>query len=175
MDPAEYLAFVPLLFYGIALADLLGQWRRFFDRNYFYFPYFLTTIIFTEAGVWNVYQYLEVVSRLEGVSYAQYWLYLVQPIIFLLTVSALTPESEIKDTESYFKERLSLVYGLLAIFIFSHFFSGFSSIIAVSLLNYTRIILAALSVIIAFIKRIWLIYLMAVVWFFSLLVRITYS
>jgi hypothetical protein len=29
MDPAEDLAFVPLLFYGIALAELLGQWRRF--------------------------------------------------------------------------------------------------------------------------------------------------
>ena len=93
MDPAEYLAFVPLLIYGIALADLLGQWRRFFDKDYFYFPYFLTTIIFTEAAVWNVYKYLEVVTNLEGVSYAQYWAYLVQPVLFLITVSALTPES----------------------------------------------------------------------------------
>jgi hypothetical protein len=29
MEAPEYLAFIPLLFYGIALADLLGQWRRF--------------------------------------------------------------------------------------------------------------------------------------------------
>ena len=53
MEAPEYLAFIPLLFYGIALADLLGQWRRFFDGDYFYLPYFLTTLIFTEVAIWN--------------------------------------------------------------------------------------------------------------------------
>ena len=175
MDPAEYLAFVPLLFYGIALADLLGQWRRFFDKDYFYFPYFLTTIIFTEAAVWNVYRYLEVVSHLEGVRYAQYWLYLVQPILFLLTVSALTPESEREDTERYFKQRFSLVYALAAIFVLSHFLSGFGSIIPLTNLRYTRIILIVLSVLIALTRRIGLIYVLAGVWFVSLLLRIMYN
>ena len=111
MDPAEYLAFVPLLFYGIALADLLGQWRRFFDRSYFYFPYFFTTIMFTESAIWNVYQYLDIVAILDGVRYAQYWLYLIQPIIFLITVSALTPESNILDTKGHFQEKIPLIYG----------------------------------------------------------------
>ncbi len=175
MEPAEYLAFVPLLFYGIALADLLGQWRRFFDKDFFYFPYFLTTIIFTEVAVWNVYRYLEVVSYLEDVRYAQYWLYLVQPILFLLTVSALTPESENQDTERYFKERFSLVYGLVAIFVSSHFLSGFGSMISLTYMTYTRIVIIALSVVIALTKRIWLIYVTAVVWFVSLLLRMMYS
>jgi hypothetical protein len=30
MDASEYLAFLPLLLYGIALADLFSQWKRFF-------------------------------------------------------------------------------------------------------------------------------------------------
>ena len=64
MEASEYLAFIPLLIYGIALADLLGQWRRFFDRDYFYLPYFLTTLIFTENAIWSVYGYLEVTSHL---------------------------------------------------------------------------------------------------------------
>lgn len=172
MDPAEYLTFVPLLFYGIALADLLGQWRRFFDRDYFYFPYFLTTIIFTEASVWNVYQYLEVVSHLEGIRYAQYWLYLIQPMLLLLTVSALTPESENSDTKGYFQERLSLVYGLAAIFVSSHFLSGFASMTPVT---YMRVVLITLSFMIALTKKIWLIYLTAVVWFIGLLLRMIYN
>ena len=172
MDPAEYLAFVPLLFYGMALADLLGQWRRFFDRNYFYFPYFLTTIIFTEAAVWNVYQYLEVVLYLEGIRYARYWLYLIQPIILLLTVSALTPDSDNQDTKRYFQERFSLVYGLAALFVFSHFLSGFTSLLT---LTYTRIALLLLSIAIAVTKKIWLIYLTGVIWFLSFLLRIIYS
>ena len=175
MDPAEYLAFVPLLFYGIALADLLGQWRRFFDKDYFYLPYFLTTIIFTEVAVWNVYRYLEVVSHLEDVRYAQYWLYLVQPILFLLTVSALTPEFETQDTKCYFKERFSLVYGLFAIFVASHFLSGFGSMIPLTYMTYTRIIVIGFSVVISLTKRIWLIYVTTVVWFLSLLLRMMYN
>jgi len=54
MDSTEYLAFVPLLLYGIALADLfdlLGQWRRFFDKEYLYWPYFLTTVMVTELAI----------------------------------------------------------------------------------------------------------------------------
>jgi len=31
METTEYLAFVPLLIYGIGLADLLGEWKRLFD------------------------------------------------------------------------------------------------------------------------------------------------
>ncbi len=156
MDPAEYLTFVPLLFYGIALTDLLGQWRRFFDRNYFYLPYFLTTLVFTEVAVWDVYTYLEVVSNLEGVSYRQYWSYLIKPILFLLTVSALTPESDQQDTEGYFKQRLSLVYGLMAVFIASHS------------ITYRRIIAIILCLAIAVSKKLWLIYVVAVVWLLEL-------
>ena len=168
MDPAEYLAFVPLLFYGIALADLLGQWRRFFDRDCFYLPYFVTTIIFTESAVWNVYIYLEVVSHLEGIRYHQYWSYLVQPMLFLLTVSALTPESDNQDTEGYFKQRLSLVYGLMAIFVASHFLAGFGATVPVT---FPRIILIALCIAIVLTKKIWLIYVTTVFWFVGLVGR----
>jgi len=31
MDLTEYMVFLPLLIYGIALADLFSQWKRFFD------------------------------------------------------------------------------------------------------------------------------------------------
>ena len=72
MQPSEYLAFIPLLIYGLALADLLGQWRRFFEREYFYLPYFLVTLIFTEVAIWNVFIYLGVTKQLEGISYFQY-------------------------------------------------------------------------------------------------------
>lgn len=168
MDPSEYLAFVPLLFYGIALADLLGQWRRFFDKAFLYWPYFLTTIMLTEVAVWNVYMYLEVVAHLEGIGYFRYWLYLVQPMIFLITVSALTPEAENQDTEGYFKQRISIVFGLIAAYIASHFLPAFYHSAD---FDYVRMISIAICILIAVTRRTWLVYVMAVVWFLGLFLR----
>lgn len=169
MEAAEYLAFVPLLFYGIALADLLGQWRRFFDREAFYLPYFLTTIVFTELAIWNVYEYLAVVNQLDGVSYLGYWAYLLQPILFLLTVSALTPDSDENDTREYFHERMSLIYLLMACFIASHL---------LTITEYTpanvlpRTFATFLLVAVAATHRLELVYALAVVWFATVVRRL---
>lgn len=167
MDPAEYLAFLPLLFYGIALADLLGQWRRFFDRTYFYLPYVLTTVVFTELAIWNVYGYLAVVHRLDEASYLEYWAYLLQPMLFLLTVSALTPESEESDTEAYFNKRISLIYALMAAFLCSHFLSDPNSSLAVP-----RLVGTVLCIAVAVTRRIEIIYVLLLVWLVGLVRRL---
>ena len=169
MEASEYLAFIPLLIYGIALADLLGQWRRFFDRNYFYLPYFLTPLIFTENAIWSVYGYLEVTSHLEGIKYFQYWAYLLQPMLFLIIVSALTPEPEIKDTETYFKKRMPVVFGLMAVYISSHFIANYG---VMSQLNVVRLLAIVLCIVMAVSRRAWLVYVVTTLWLFSLFARI---
>jgi hypothetical protein len=143
MQPSEYLAFIPLLIYGLALADLLGQWRRFFERDYFYLPYFLTTL--------------------------QYWLYLSQPMLFLITVAALTPEPENKKTEVYFKQRIPIVFGLMALYIGSHLFTSIGSTPALSLV---RLITVLLLVVIAVSRRVWLVYVATILWVISLFARV---
>ena len=168
MEAPEYLAFIPLLIYGIALADLLGQWRRFFDGDYFYLPYFLTTLIFTEVAIWNVFIYLEVVGRLEDIHYFQYWAYLLQPMLFLVIVSALTPEPENKNTELYFKKRMPVVFGLMAIYIFSHLFANFGSTTPITAV---RVVAIALCVVTAVVRRVWLVYAVTIVWVISLFAR----
>lgn len=168
MDAAEYLAFIPLLIYGIALADLLGQWRRFFDPDYFYLPYFLTTVIFTENAIWSVYIYLEVTSQLEGIGYFQYWSYLLQPMLFLVTVSAFTPESETRDTELYFRRRMPVVFGLMAVYIGSHFVAHYGTFSAI---NVARGLAVVLCIGVAISRRVWLIYVATALWVFSLFAR----
>lgn len=168
MEAPEYLAFIPLLFYGIALADLLGQWRRFFDGDYFYLPYFLTTLIFTEVAIWNVFIYLEVVGHLEDIHYFQYWAYLLQPMLFLVIVSALTPEPENKNTEVYFKKRMPVVFGLMAIYIFSHLFANFGSTAPITAV---RVVAIALCVVTAVVGRVWLVYAVTIIWVISLFAR----
>lgn len=169
MEPSEYLAFIPLLIYGIALADLLGQWRRFFDRDYFYLPYFLTTLIFTEMAIWNVFIYLEVTDRLEGIRYFQYWLYLLQPMLFLIAVSALTPEPENKETEAYFKRRMPIVFGLMALYVGSHLLANYGSM---PILDVVRGIAVVLCVITAASRSVWLVYAATLLWVISLFARV---
>lgn len=168
MDPAEYLVFIPLLIYGIALADLLGTVRCFFDKEYFYLPYFISTLMFTEIAVWNIFIYLDVTSSLVGISYLRYWGYLLQPMIFLLMVSALTPEKENIDTEKHFKQRISVVYGLMALFVASHLFTGIGSFTTIT---YIRIVGAVYCLAIAITRKIWLIYVAVGIWLLSLLGR----
>ena len=33
MSTTEFLAFIPLLIYGLGLTILLGEWKRVFDRK----------------------------------------------------------------------------------------------------------------------------------------------
>jgi uncharacterized membrane protein len=168
MEASEYLAFIPLLIYGIALADLLGQWRRFFDKDYFYLPYFLTTLIFTENAIWSVYGYLEVTSHLEGISYFRYWSHLLQPMLFLVIVSALTPEPEKKDTKTYFIKRMPVVFGLMAVYVGSHFVANYGTM---SSINVVRLFAVILCIVMAFSRRASLVYLVTVLWIFSLFAR----
>lgn len=169
MQPSEYLAFIPLLIYGLALADLLGQWRRFFERDYFYLPYFITTLIFTDVAIWNVFIYLGVTEMLAGIGYFQYWLYLSQPMLFLITVAALTPEPENKETEVYFKQRMPIVFGLMALYIGSHLFTSVGSTPA---LNVVRVITVLLLVSIAASRKVWLVYVASILWVISLFARV---
>ncbi|MDJ0513707.1 MAG: hypothetical protein QNJ62_09720 [Methyloceanibacter sp.] len=168
MEASEYLAFIPLLIYGIALADLLGQWRRFFEPEYFYLPYFLTTIILTESAIWSVYGYLEVTSHLDGIGYFQYWSYLLQPMLFLVTVSALTPETEIRDTQTYFIKRMPVVFGLMAVYIASHLIAHYGTM---SSINVARFLAILLCVVMAVTRKAWLVYVGTALWLFSLFAR----
>ena len=143
--------------------------RRFFDRESFYLPYFLTTVVFTELAIWNVYGYLDVVQQLEEANYRQYLGYLLQPMIFLLTVSALTPELEASDTKAHFQKRVSLIYGLMAAFIGCHLFIGYdqpASRVAV------RLVATVLLIAIAVTRRTAIIYALFVVWTLGLVSRL---
>ena len=68
MDATEYLAFLPLLIYGIALADLFSQWKRLFNPRLLFIPYLLLTIILTETALYNVFVYAKLLDELTGLA-----------------------------------------------------------------------------------------------------------
>jgi hypothetical protein len=168
MNAAEYLSFIPMLLYGIALAELFSQWKRFFEKKYLYWPYVVSTVVFTEIAIWNVYLFLSFADEISTVSYFKYWLFLLQPILFLLMVHALTPDPEIKNTEGYFRKRMPVVFGLMALYIGSHLIPGLDK---VDTLILPRLAVIALSLGIALSRKVFLVYLLGVLWLISLVLR----
>ena len=168
MNTAEFLSFIPMLLYGIALAELFSQWRRFFEKKYLYWPYVVSTVVFTELAIWNIYLFLSFSNDISTANYFQYWLFLLQPILFLLMVHALTPEAEIKNTEGYFKKRMPVVFGLMALYIASHLIPGLDK---VDNMVIPRLVIIALGISIALSKKVFLVYLLGILWFISLFLR----
>ncbi len=70
----NYLYFLPLLLYGIALAELFSQWKRFFNPGQIFLPYLLMTIILTETALYNVFIYAKLIDQLIGLNYFNYLL-----------------------------------------------------------------------------------------------------
>lgn len=168
MSSGEILSFIPSFLYGIALAELFSQWRRFFEKQYRYWPYIITTIVFTEIAIWNVYLFLLQIQDSALMAYHEYWLFLIQPIIFLMLVHAFTPEVELKDTEAYFKKRIPLVFGLTALYFALHLIPAFG---VSTEAMWLRIIGIIICLIIALTRNIKAIYVFAILWLLTLYFR----
>ncbi len=170
MNATDLLSFIPLLLYGIALAELFSQWRRFFEKQYMYWPYVLCTVIFTEMAIYNIYLFFVQLDQTTINGYDQYWSILIQPIIFLLAVHAFTPEVENKDTEGYFKNRISVVFLLIAAYIGSHLIPSATHNMDMSMIL-ARVLAIAVCIAIALSRYVPLVYLLGVIWFASLFLR----
>jgi len=162
MDTTEYLAFIPLLLYGIALADLLSEWKRLFDPEKIYLPYLLITIILTEVSVYNIYIYMDLLDKMHDVTYAGYLMFLVPPFAFLMTVNALTPDKDAKSTEIYLKDRMSVIFFLMAAFVASHFLLAYSE--SIQYVTYYRLVFIAILMATGITKKILFIYILFGCW-----------
>ncbi len=167
MDPAEYLSFLPLLIYGIAIADLLSQWKRLFISKDFFLPYSLLTIVLTEVALYNVFIYVDVVNKLVGLSYFHYLLYLCPPFLFMLATNVFTPDKR-TGTKEYFMRTMPKVFILLALFVSSQFLFNIPDNIYLFSL---RILFVVLILITGMTKKLWLFYVMVALWLFAIFLR----
>lgn len=167
MRTLEYLGFIPLLMYGLGLADLLSQWKRLFDRKEWYLPYTIFTIVLTEIAVYNVFIYFNLLAKLPGQNYYTYLSYLLPPFLFLLTIRAFTPEND-EDTKQHFVKRMPIFFSLLAAFILSHFVFNYEESIY---MHIVRLFVVVILIVVGFTRKMWLVYLIALIWLVSFLFR----
>lgn len=168
MDIVEYLLFIPLLIYGIALSDLFGQWKHFMDSSSWYTPYLITLIMVTEIGVHNVFVFFKFSPELSTTTYFAYWLFLFPPLVFLLMVNCLTHVDDYSNTETFFTARIKPIFLLLAAFISMHFtpFVQFDHQIWLP-----RLLAIILCVVYAFWPKNNIFYTLVTVWLVSIAIR----
>ena len=172
MDVIEYLLFIPLLIYGIALSHLLAQWKHVFDLKSFHGPYLVTVVAFTETAIQNIYHYLEIFTARDDHSYPAYLLALTGPFLFLLSANSLssgtTPDATIDRDE--FRARIPAAYAFMSAFVALHLLPQFRTDSG----NFAlRIPLVLLLIAVAATKKESLIYLIGLFWLAGLVKRLT--
>ena len=167
MVSSEYLAFIPLLIYGIALADLLSQWKRLLKSNQLFIPYLFLTIILTETAIYNVFVYGNLINQLAGQNYSSYLSYLLPPFLFMLTTNIFTPDQD-SDTEEYFMKNMPVFLTIFSLFIASHFLYEFGEstpTIIVRVVGGILVFIAGVS------RKKWIFYTFCTLWVFSQFVK----
>jgi len=171
MDATQYLAFIPLLIYGLGLTTLMSDWKRHFDLKQIYLPYTMLSMVITEVAVYNVFIYIQLIAKFKEQTYLGYLSYLVSPFLFYLAAQVFTPDHG-ANTKEYFVKRMPLFSSLFALLTASHFMNDlveteYSAII--------RIVFIVLTVVVGFSKKPLLSYLVVLVWAISLFIRGTIS
>jgi hypothetical protein len=167
MSTSEYLAFIPLLIYGLGLTNLLGEWKRIIDRNQIFLPYSLMTLFLTEISVYNIFIYQRVIGTLEGLSYLKYLALLITPLLFYLATLVFTPDPG-ANTKEHFIKRMPLFYFLVALWTAGNFISGLEDSLV---MNISRIVFIVIVSLAGYTKKIWLVYVLIFIWLISLLIR----
>jgi hypothetical protein len=172
MDIVEYLLFIPLLIYGIALSELLGQWKRVFDVKNFYGPFLVTVVAFTETAIQNIYHHLEIFNKHKDHSYGSYLLGLAGPFFLLLAANSLSKDDDrdgVIDREE-FRARLPSTYAFMGAFVALHLLPKFRTDDGKFAL---RIPIIVLLFGIAVTKKEWPIYVVGLLWLVGLVMRLT--
>jgi hypothetical protein len=167
MSTTEFLAFIPLLIYGLGLTILLGEWKRIFDRSEIFLPYTLMTLFLTEIAIYNVFIYERLIEQLAGLSYLHYLVFLISPILFYLTVLVFTPEPGDK-TKDHFVDRMPLFCALIALWVACNFFYKLEESMYV---NISRIIFIVVVILCGYTKKIWLTYILILMWIVTMIFR----
>ena len=165
MPGQDYFVILPLLLYGLAIADLVNSWRSFFVSQRRYAPYIITSLLLLEISFWNFYQMHEWMGADTFSSYLSYFKILLPPLVFLLVVAVFTPDSDVIDIKGYFIKQMPIIFGGLAVFTALHFLFDWDKNVVPRMVGIVLLVSTAIW------RKEWMIYLLLVFrvssWFFQ--------
>ncbi len=167
MDVTQYLAFVPLLIYGMSITTLMVDWKRIIDFNQMFIPYSLLSLVLSETAIYNLFVYIRIIAKFKEFEYLSYLLYQIPPTIFYIMVNVFTPDTGF-TTRTYFMNRMRLFYILFALMLASHFLFDHQE---TQYAHFIRIFLIAYVILIAIFRKIWMTYILVGLWILSFISR----
>lgn len=172
MDQIEYLYFIPLLIYGIALSEIFSEYRRLLSSDTHYWPYIILIFMLSETAVYNVYSLYYLHKNLLVNDYLQYWIFLSPPIVFMLTVNSIVLKDEVADIEkikNHFKQRVRYTFSLMAVYIIMHLIPVMST--GSNLENLIRVLYILIILLFVYLKKDWVFYLLVGLYLAALVLK----
>ncbi len=172
-DLGNYLLFIPLLIYGTALSEIIGQWKLALLINKKNFHYLLTILVITEMSVGNIYNYFSFFNRDPSHHYLNYLGYLLPPLLLQATihmypVASSTKEEATSKFDSSFPSIFLVLAGNLAV----HLLPQFSN--PILLFTVIKVLAIAACLLVFFLKHKWTLYTIYAVWAIGLLAKFYY-
>ncbi|HRI78605.1 MAG TPA: hypothetical protein PLR06_03640 [Cyclobacteriaceae bacterium] len=161
MPDKEYYIILPLLLYGLAIADLVSSWRALLKKERRYIPYIITSLLLLEVSFWNFYQLNHWMTDAAFGTYLSYFKTLLQPLTFLLVVAVFTPEEQVEDIKVYYTKNIPIIFGGLAIFVALHFLFEIEQNVI------PRLAAIALLIVVAVTRQLWPIYILLLIRVYS--------
>ena len=158
MSEKEYYLILPLLIYGIGIAELVSSWRNLFIKERRHLPYLVASLLLLEVAFWNFYKMVHWMTDDYFKNYLSYLLMLAPPLLFLFVVAVFVPDRNKPDVnlKEYFKQKIPVIFGGLALFTSLHFlFDTESSPVP-------RLVAVGLLLTMAIWRKEWIIYLLLV-------------
>jgi len=124
MDKIEYLLFISLLIYGIALSDLLSEYKRLIKDKILHFKYLVTVLMLSEVAIFNIYKLYSIINSYDITTYLQYWVLLIPPIIFMSVVHIFVMEDShdtLESMEQEFQRNIKPTFLLMSAYTATHF------------------------------------------------------
>lgn len=167
IDFTQYLAFVPLLIYGMGLTTLMVDWKRIFEPGQIFLPYTLLSLVLSEIAIYNIFIYIRLIAEFKEQNYLSYLTFLIPPTVFYITTNVFTPDTG-TETKTYFINRMRLFFTLFAIMIASHFLYNIEEAVYATGI---RLFFISVLLLIAFLKKTWMSYVVVFLWLISFIVR----
>lgn len=172
-DLGNYLLFIPLLIYGTALSEIIGQWKLAVIINKKNIHYLFTIIAITELAIANIYNYFSFFNRDPSHHYLNYLGYLLPPLLLQATIHMYPPAtSNPEDATIKFNNSFPYLFLVMACYIAVHMLPQFSA--PVPQFTLLKLLGMGACLLVFFVKSKWTLYVFYAVWFFGLIVKFLY-
>lgn len=134
--------------------------------------YMVSILLLSEVAIFNIYKLYSVINDYDITTYVQFWVLLIPPIIFMITIHVLLIQGSFQTEEEMDKEfhkNIGATFVLMSIYVASHFLPMMNPEHG---MQPVRLASISLLLLYAYFRKDYLFYLLVISWVVGLFVKI---